>query len=104
MNGRFLVDYGFTNLRFRRLEAKTNVTHPFSTPGNMKVFIIFPLNGLIGASRIESNANGVVCSKTGLLWTNVSNVRFDQVKSTKLLDLRLLNLMVTFETNSGNLV
>ena len=49
-----------------RVLKLTPVTYPDSTPGSIKVFITFPLNGVIGASLIVSKANGVVCSNTGL--------------------------------------
>ena len=54
-------------------------TYPDSVPGSIKVFIIFPLKGVIGASLIVSKASGVVCSSTGLWCTNASNVRFWEI-------------------------
>ena len=73
---------GLTTWKYCFLPSVTHIwpkyrcTYPDSTPGSIKVFITFPLNGVMGASLIVSKANGVVCSNTGLWCTNASNVRF----------------------------
>ena len=73
---------GLTTWKYCFLPSVTHIwaligcTYPDSTPGSIKVFITFPLNGVIGASLMVSKANGVVCSNTGLWCTNASNVRF----------------------------